>query len=481
MKRKYLCALVASLLLSAASMQVSAGTPPQTTAFTYQGQLNAGGTFATGQYQFTFTLYDAPTGGSPVAPPIQQNIQVINGLFTTDLDFGQIFNGLQYWLDIQIGTNIDNEEELSARQPINVVPVAQYALNSPAGTAGPTGASGPTGATGSVGPTGATGSQGATGTTGPTGPGGADSIVPGPTGPTGATGATGLNWQGAWENTAPPFPYHVDDGVSFNGSSYISLISGNTVEPDQGVIDDPAEWGLLAQVGATGAIGAAGASGAQGPIGPTGAVGATGGQGPIGPTGAGTTGAQGPIGPTGAVGATGGQGPIGPTGAGTTGAQGPAGPAGATGAQGPAGPTGSTSLASFEWDAQFNNGNYAGSPLFFSPTTTNSNNGAPTMANSNGNIGYVPLACTVVSLSVGAVTFTSGSGAADTEVFTVYHNGAVTGMACTATVGVTAGNAAGCTTAAGTFSVQPGDALSLRLTETNFDPTYLYASSLKCR
>jgi hypothetical protein len=270
--------------------------------------------------------------------------------------------------------------------------------------------------------------------------------------PTGPTVATGLNWQGAWENTAPPFPYHVDDGVSFNGSSYISLISGNTVEPDQGVNDDPAEWGLLAQVGATGAIGAAGASGAQGPIGPTGAVGATGGQGPIGPTGAGTTGAQGP-----------------------------AGPAGATGAQGPAGPTGSTSLASFEWDAQFNNGNYAGSPLFFSPTTTNSNNGATTMANSNGNIGYVPLACTVVSLSVGAVATIGGSGGADSATFAIYHNGAATGMACTATVGVAAGSAAGCTTAAGTFSVQPGDALSLRLTETNFNPVYLYGSSLKCR
>jgi hypothetical protein len=62
MKRKQLCAVVASLLMTAA-MDVSALPPPQTTAFSYQGQLNAGGTLASGLYQFTFTLYNAPSGG----------------------------------------------------------------------------------------------------------------------------------------------------------------------------------------------------------------------------------------------------------------------------------------------------------------------------------------------------------------------------------------------------------------------------------
>jgi hypothetical protein len=138
MKRNQLCALVAFVLLSAAAMGISAQSTPQTTAFTYQGQLNAGGTFPTGQYQFTFTLFDASSGGAQVVgtSPIPQNIQVVDGLFTTDLDFGQIFNGTQYWLDIQVGTTTGNEEELLDRQPINAVPVAQYALNSPAGKAG---------------------------------------------------------------------------------------------------------------------------------------------------------------------------------------------------------------------------------------------------------------------------------------------------------------------------------------------------------
>ena len=108
-------------------VDLCAGAPAQTTAFTYQGQLNAGGTLPSGLYQFTFTLYDAPSGGAVVAgtSAIHQPIQVINGLFTTDLDFGQIFNGTQYWLDIQVGTTLANEETLVARQPINAVPVAQ--------------------------------------------------------------------------------------------------------------------------------------------------------------------------------------------------------------------------------------------------------------------------------------------------------------------------------------------------------------------
>jgi hypothetical protein len=134
MKPSRLRALITAVLLSAAAYTVAVPAA-QTTAFTYQGQLNAGGTLASGLYQFTFTLYDSASGGAAVvgAPSIQRSIQVINGLFTTDLDFGQIFSGTQYWLEIKVGTMVINEEALAARQPINAVPVAQYALNSPAG------------------------------------------------------------------------------------------------------------------------------------------------------------------------------------------------------------------------------------------------------------------------------------------------------------------------------------------------------------
>ncbi len=103
---------------------------PQSTTFTYQGKLNANGIPAAGQtLQFTFTLYDAATGGTVIGTPISQSILVgTNGLFTADLDFGQVFNGTQYWLDIQVGTALNNEQELGSRQAINSVPVAQFAL-----------------------------------------------------------------------------------------------------------------------------------------------------------------------------------------------------------------------------------------------------------------------------------------------------------------------------------------------------------------
>jgi|GEM_PF-2233013 len=133
MKCSRLLALIAAVLISAASCEVPLFAA-QTTAFTYQGQLNAGGVLPSGQtYYFTFTLYDALTAGNAVGAPINQTILIGNGgLFTTDLDFGQIFDGSQYWLEIQVGTSASNEQTLAARQPINAVPVAQYALNAPA-------------------------------------------------------------------------------------------------------------------------------------------------------------------------------------------------------------------------------------------------------------------------------------------------------------------------------------------------------------
>jgi hypothetical protein len=134
MKRSKSRALLAVLLATVAALHAMCVPAAQTTAFTYQGQLNAGGVLPNGQtYQFAFTLYDAASGGNVVGTPINQAILVgSGGLFTTDLDFGPIFNGAQCWLEIKVGTSIANEQALAARQPINAVPVAQYALSVPA-------------------------------------------------------------------------------------------------------------------------------------------------------------------------------------------------------------------------------------------------------------------------------------------------------------------------------------------------------------
>src|ERR1700751_3442359 len=115
MKRNYLSAIIAAAFLAATGGDLAAApAQAQTTAFTYQGQLDAGGTLATGTYPMTFTLYDAASGGNAIGAPQTQSIDVVNGVFTTDLDFGLVFNGTQYWLEIKIGS-----QTLSERQIIN--------------------------------------------------------------------------------------------------------------------------------------------------------------------------------------------------------------------------------------------------------------------------------------------------------------------------------------------------------------------------
>ncbi len=206
---------------------------------------------------------------------------------------------------------------------------------------GPQGPQGPVGLTGPQGPkgdTGATGAQGPVGLTGATGATGAA----GPQGPQGVAGTDGVGFTFR-QTYNPAATYVVNDVVSFNGSSYVSLVSNNVgQQPDT----TPLAWSLIAQVGAKGDAGAVGPQGPVGPMGATGAAGAAGAQGPIGPTGP-----QGPKGDTGAAGAVGPQGPAGPTGAtgaaGATGAPGPVGPTGPSGPSGPAGAPGAAGASTY--------------------------------------------------------------------------------------------------------------------------------------
>jgi len=141
------------------------------------------------------------------------------------------------------------------------------------GTQGPNGPPGPQGLQGIAGQAGAQGIPGATGATG----------LSGPVGPQGVPGPVGITFQGQYSSTTN---YALADGVSYNGSGYVSLVAGNHGNtPDE----SPQQWALFAAAGAAGATGPAGA------IGATGATGAPGPQGIPGPTGA--TGAIGPQGP----------------------------------------------------------------------------------------------------------------------------------------------------------------------------------------
>src|ERR1700690_4122191 len=79
----------------------------QTTAFTYQGQLNSSNAPATGAYDFRFQIYNAVN--AVVAGPLTNApVGVTNGLFTVMLDFGPgIFDGSTRSLEIGVRTNGD--------------------------------------------------------------------------------------------------------------------------------------------------------------------------------------------------------------------------------------------------------------------------------------------------------------------------------------------------------------------------------------
>lgn len=111
------------------------------------------------------------------------------------------------------------------------------------GPQGPAGATGAQGETGPQGPQGVQGIQGPKGDTGETGP-------QGPQGPAGTNGTDGLGftYRGTWTSGNS---YSRNDVVFYEGSTYVCIvtsIASSTTSPD----NDTANWGLMAQGGASG-------------------------------------------------------------------------------------------------------------------------------------------------------------------------------------------------------------------------------------
>lgn len=96
----------------------------QTTAFNYQGNLSNGGSPANGSYLLQFELYDAAVGGNQVGATISDvAITAVAGIFTTQLDFGDVFDGTDRFLEISVKQLPgDAYTVLSPRQQINSSP-----------------------------------------------------------------------------------------------------------------------------------------------------------------------------------------------------------------------------------------------------------------------------------------------------------------------------------------------------------------------
>lgn len=142
----------------------------QNTAFTYQGRLLDGGAGASGAFELRASLFSAASDGLQIGPTVTVPIEVADGLFTAQLDFGEgAFTGPARFLDLAVrSVGTTSFTALTPRQPLTPAPYAQFALT-PAGPKGEPGIAGPAGPQG---PLGATGPEGPQGTQGP--PGSAD-------------------------------------------------------------------------------------------------------------------------------------------------------------------------------------------------------------------------------------------------------------------------------------------------------------------
>lgn len=309
----------------------------------------------------------------------------------------------------------------------------------PPGTQGLQGIQGPTGQTGAAGPQGPTG---LTGGQGPQGPQGAT----GDPGPQGPTGPVGMTFKSAWLNTTT---YNVDDVVTYQGSSYLALLTNTNIPPDT----DVTKWSLLAQKGDPGPTGA---TGAQGPQGPVGATGPQGSQGPQGP--------QGQTGPTGATGPQGLQG--------VTGATGPQGPQGATGPQGPAGPAGALTM----WAGDSNNASVT--------VTAGHAYGRPIGSASMQTVDTAFITRSVVAANctvVGIVARSGNPGTGKSNTYTILVNGVAPAGRPTCTI---TGPATSCSGTSGTATVVPTDEITLAIDPIDTTGTgvkHAWAITLACQ
>ncbi len=96
------------------------------TAFTYQGQLKNNGALVNGSCDFVFNLWDAASSGNQIGTNITQTIPVTNGLFTTPIDFGNVFTGTARYLQSAVrcpaGSGVYTT--LSPRQALTPAPYA---------------------------------------------------------------------------------------------------------------------------------------------------------------------------------------------------------------------------------------------------------------------------------------------------------------------------------------------------------------------
>jgi hypothetical protein len=102
----------------------------QSTGFSYQGVLEENGAPVSGAQDFQLKLYDAVTLGNQVGPTLTfEDIVLVDGLFSLELDFGPVFDGTTLYLEVATrdGGSFGGYAVFGERTKILSVPMAQNA------------------------------------------------------------------------------------------------------------------------------------------------------------------------------------------------------------------------------------------------------------------------------------------------------------------------------------------------------------------
>ena len=128
-----------SMALAAALSIVTLVDSParaQSTVFTYQGRLDDAGQPANGLHDLRFRLFDAASGGLQIgSTQCTDNVNVVDGIFTAQLDFGQQYATTgQRHLEIAVRrdtglpcANASGFVVLAPRQQLTAAPMASHA------------------------------------------------------------------------------------------------------------------------------------------------------------------------------------------------------------------------------------------------------------------------------------------------------------------------------------------------------------------
>ncbi len=122
------------ILIFALILLIPTAVLAQSSAFSFQGRLNDGTNPANGRYDLEFKLFNAITGGTLIGVVVSRpNTILINGVFSTTLDFGAAAfnNNPNLFIEIAVRPNGSTNALtiLGPRQQITAVPFAIRAIS----------------------------------------------------------------------------------------------------------------------------------------------------------------------------------------------------------------------------------------------------------------------------------------------------------------------------------------------------------------